>query len=67
MCEQNIATNPLGIRMPDGNIIYSSRTDILPQATLPIEARHAHILPDLKKKGTPLNRHVMRQRMHRSF
>ena len=46
-----IATNPLGIRMPDGHIIYSSHTALLPQDTLPIEARHAHILPDLKNKA----------------
>ena len=46
-----IATNPLGIRMPDGRIIYSSHTALLPQDTLPIEARYAHIFPDLKNKA----------------
>ena len=49
--DKRIATNPLGIRMPDGYIIYSSHTALLPQDTLPIEARHAHILPDLKNKS----------------
>ena len=37
--------------MPDGHIIYSSHTDLLPQETLPIEAIHAHIFPDLKNKA----------------
>ena len=46
-----IATNPLGIRMPDRYIIYSSHTALLPQDTLPIEARYAHIFPDLKNKA----------------
>ena len=58
-----IATNQLGIRMPDGHTIYSSNTALLPQDTLPIKALHAHIFPDLKKQGTPLNRHVLRQRI----
>ena len=49
--EKIFATNPLGIRMPDGHTIYSSRTALLPQNTLFIEARHAHILPDLKNKA----------------
>ena len=43
--------NPLGIRMPYGHIIFSSHTALLPQDTLPIEARQAHILPDLKNKA----------------
>ena len=46
-----IAKNPLGIRMPYGHIIFSSHTDLLPQDTLPIKARHAHIFPDLKNKA----------------
>ena len=46
-----IATNPLGIHIPDGHIIYYSHTALLPQDTLPIEARHAHIFPDLKNKA----------------
>ena len=37
--------------MPDGHIVYSSHTALLPQDTLPIEARHAHIFPDLKNKA----------------
>ena len=45
------ATNPLGIRMPDGHLIYSSHTALLPQNTLPVEARQAHILPHLKNKA----------------
>ena len=36
--------------MLDGHIIYSSHTALLPQDTLPIEARQAHIFPDLKNK-----------------
>ena len=48
---KRIATNPLGIRMPDGHIIFSSRTALLPQDTLPVEARNAHIFPDLKNKA----------------
>ena len=48
---KNIATNPRGIPIPDGYIIYSSHTDLLPQDTLPIEAQYAHIFPDLKKKA----------------
>ena len=43
-----IAANLLGIHMPDGHIINSSHTALLPQNTLPIKARHAHIFPDLK-------------------
>ena len=49
--DKRIATNPLGIRMPDGHIIYSSHTALLPQDTTPIKARHAHIFPDLKNKA----------------
>ena len=49
--DKRIATNPLGIRMPDGHIVYSSHTALLPQNNLPIEARHAHIFPDLKNKA----------------
>ena len=37
--------------MPDGQIIYSSHTALLPQDTLPTEARHAHNFPDLKSKA----------------
>ena len=48
---KRIATNPLVIHMPDKHIIYSSHTDLLPQDTLPIKARHAHIFPDLKNKA----------------
>ena len=45
------AIKPLGIRMPDGHIIYSSHTALIPQNTLPIAARQAHIFPDLKNKA----------------
>ena len=45
------AIKPLGIRMSYGHIIYSSNTDLLPQNNLPIEARQAHIFPDLKNKA----------------
>ena len=45
------AINPLGIRMPDGHIIYSYNTALLPQNTLPIEARQAHNFPNLKNKA----------------
>ena len=37
--------------MPDGHIIFSSHTALLAQDTLAIEARHAHIFPDLKNKA----------------
>ena len=37
--------------MPDGQIIYSSHTDLIPQNTLPIAARQAQNLPDIKKKA----------------
>ena len=46
-----IATNPLGIRMRDGHIIFSSHTALFPQDSLPIEAQHAHIFPELKNKA----------------
>ena len=45
------AINPLGIRMPDGHIIYSSHTDLLPQNSLPLSARQAQNFPDLKNKA----------------
>ena len=48
---KRIATNPLGIRMPDGHILYFSHTALLPQDTLPIEALYAHVFPDLKNKA----------------
>ena len=31
--------------------VYNSHTALLPQDTLPIEAQHAHIFPDLKNKA----------------
>ena len=37
--------------MPDGHIIYSSHTDLLPQNNLPLVAQQAHIFPDLKNKA----------------
>ena len=46
-----IATNPLGIRRPEGNVIYYSHTALLHKYTLPIEAQHSHIFPDLKNKA----------------
>ena len=48
---KRITANPLGIRMPDGHVIYSSHTALLPQDPLPIKARHAHIFPNLKNKA----------------
>ena len=45
------AIKPLGIRMPGGHIIYSSHADLLPQNTLPIEARQANTFHDLKNKA----------------
>ena len=49
--KKQTAINPLGIRIPDGHIIYSSHTDLLPQNTLPIAARQAHIFLNLKNKA----------------
>ena len=40
------AIKPLGIRIPDGQIIYSSNTALIPQNTLPIAERQAHTFPD---------------------
>ena len=37
--------------MPYEHIIYSSHTALLPQNTLPIKVRQAHIFPDLKNKA----------------
>ena len=37
--------------MPDGHIIYSSHTALLPKNTLLIAAQQAHIFPDLKNKA----------------
>ena len=37
--------------MPDGHIIYSSHTALLPQNTLPLAAQQAHIFPDLKNEA----------------
>ena len=41
--EKQIARIPLPIRMPNGEIIQSSHTALLPQTNIPIEARKAHI------------------------
>ena len=49
--DKRIATNPIGIRMPDGQIVYSSHTALLLHDTLPTEARHAHISPEFKNKA----------------
>ena len=40
------AINLIGIHMTDGHIIYSSHTALLPQNTLPTEARQAHNFPN---------------------
>ena len=45
------AINQLGIRMPDGHIIYSSHISLLPQKTIPTKARQAQMFPDLKNKA----------------
>ena len=37
--------------MPDGHIIYSSHTALLPQNNLPISEQQAHIFPNLKNKA----------------
>ena len=49
--EKQIARIPLPIRMPNGEIIQSSHTALLPQTNIPIEARKAHIFPGLKNKS----------------
>ena len=48
---KRIATNLIGIRMPDGHIIYSSHTALIIQETLPIDAQYSHIFPDIKNKA----------------
>ena len=45
------AISQLDIHMTDGHIIYSSHAALLPQNTLPIAARQAHIFPDLKNNA----------------
>ena len=43
------ATQPIPIKMPNGEIITSSHIALLPQHNLPDKARQAHIFPVLKK------------------
>ena len=43
------ANKPLPIKMPNGEIITSSHTALLPQNNLPDKARKVHIFPGLQK------------------
>ena len=43
------ATQPIPIKMPDGEIITLSHVEIPPQRNLPDKARQAHIFPGLQK------------------
>ena len=48
---KQIASVPLPIKMPDDTIIHSSHTDLLHNKDLPLQAREAHIFPDLKNRA----------------
>ena len=43
------ANQPIPIQIPNGKIITSTHTALLPQQNLPDKARKAHIFPGLKK------------------
>ena len=43
------ATQPIPIKIPNGDIITSSHIALLPQQNLPDKARKAHIFPGLQK------------------
>ena len=43
------ATQPIPIKMPNGEITTSSHIALLPQHNLPDKARKAHIFPGLQK------------------
>ena len=42
-------TQPIPIKMPNGDIITSSHIELLPQHNLPDNARKSHIFPGLQK------------------
>ena len=44
---KHTATQPIPIKMPNGDIITSSHIELIPQHNLPDKARKAHIFPDL--------------------
>ena len=47
--KKQTATQPMPIKMPNGEIITSSHIALLPQHGLPDKARQAHIFPGLQK------------------
>ena len=47
--EKQIANNPIPIKIPNGEIITSTHTSLLPQHNLPDKARKAHIFQGLQK------------------
>ena len=47
--DKRIATNPIPIKMPNGEIITSTHIALLPQNNLPENARKAHHFPSLQK------------------
>ena len=40
----------LPIKIPNGKIIHSTDTKLIPHKNLPIEAREAHVFPGLKNR-----------------
>ena len=42
-------TQPIPIKMPNGDIITSSNIALLPQLNIPDKARKSHIFPGLQK------------------
>ena len=46
---KQLAISPLPIRMPNGEIITSTHTDLLSKQDLPIAARKAHLFPGINK------------------
>ena len=46
---KQIATQPIPIKMPNGEILTSSHILLLPQHNLPDKARQSHIFPGLQK------------------
>ena len=46
---KHTATQPIPIKMPNGEIITSSHIALLPQHNLPDKARKAHMFPGLQK------------------
>jgi len=45
---KTIARIPLPVHLPNGTIIHSTHTALLPITSLPPEARHANLFPDIK-------------------